>query len=97
MRASTVLTVPVGVGAPVGPEYEGTVTLVVTMAGVVSGLVMARTRTWVEEPVETKSERVNLVYAAKVDLDGGWNVPLVPGQPAEVTIEAGGTEPGTAK
>lgn len=49
------------------------------------------------KPVETKSERVNLVYAAKVDLDGGWNVPLVPGQPAEVTIEAGGTEPGTAK
>jgi HlyD family secretion protein len=36
--------------------------------------------------VETKSERVNLVYAAKADLDGGWNEPLVPGQPAEVTV-----------
>ena len=34
--------------------------------------------------VETRAERVNLVYAAKVDLDSGWNVPLVPGQPAEV-------------
>jgi HlyD family secretion protein len=38
------------------------------------------------KPVETRSERVNLVYAAKVDLDRGWNEPLVPGQPAEVTI-----------
>jgi HlyD family secretion protein len=38
--------------------------------------------------VETRTERINLVYAAKVDLEGGWNVPLVPGQPAEVTIRA---------
>lgn len=37
--------------------------------------------------VETREERVNLVYAAKVDLDAGWDSPLVPGQPAEVTIE----------
>ena len=37
--------------------------------------------------VETREERVNLVYAAKVDLDAGWNVPLVPGQPAEVVIK----------
>lgn len=36
--------------------------------------------------VETKSERVNLVYAAKADLDRGWSEPLVPGQPAEVTV-----------
>jgi HlyD family secretion protein len=36
--------------------------------------------------VETKSERVNLVYGAKADLDRGWNEPLVPGQPAEVTV-----------
>ena len=35
--------------------------------------------------VETRNERVNLVYAAKVDLDAGWDAPLVPGQPAEVT------------
>jgi HlyD family secretion protein len=38
--------------------------------------------------VETRAERINLVYAAKVNLDGGWTVPLVPGQPAEVTINA---------
>lgn len=37
--------------------------------------------------VETREERVNLVYAAKVDLDRGWAEPLVPGQPAEVTVE----------
>jgi HlyD family secretion protein len=36
--------------------------------------------------VETKSERVNLVYGAKADLDRGWNEPLVPGQPAEVVV-----------
>jgi HlyD family secretion protein len=38
------------------------------------------------KPVETKAERVNLVYAAKIDLDAGWNAPLFPGQPAEVTV-----------
>lgn len=36
--------------------------------------------------VETKAERVNLVYAAKVDLTLGWNAPLVPGQPADVHV-----------
>jgi HlyD family secretion protein len=36
--------------------------------------------------VETKNERVNLVYGAKADLDRGWSEPLVPGQPAEVTV-----------
>jgi HlyD family secretion protein len=36
--------------------------------------------------VETRAERVNLVYAAKVDLDAGWKAPLVPGQPAEVLV-----------
>jgi HlyD family secretion protein len=36
--------------------------------------------------VETKAERVNLVYAAKADLEGGWNAPLVPGQPAEIDV-----------
>lgn len=40
------------------------------------------------KPVETRRERVNLVYAAKVDLDGGWSEPLVPGQPAEVAVQA---------
>lgn len=40
------------------------------------------------KPVETRRERVNLVYAAKVDLDGAWSEPLVPGQPAEVYVQA---------
>lgn len=39
--------------------------------------------------VETKEERVNLVYAAKADLLGGWNEPLVPGQPADVIVTVG--------
>ena len=38
--------------------------------------------------VETRAERVNLVYAAKVDLDAGWKAPLVPGQPAQVVVAA---------
>jgi HlyD family secretion protein len=38
------------------------------------------------KPVDTREERVNLVYGAKVDLDAGWNVPLFPGQPAQVTV-----------
>ena len=38
------------------------------------------------KPVETRNERVNLVYAAKVDLTLGWNAPLVPGQPADVHV-----------
>ncbi|HYC92767.1 MAG TPA: efflux RND transporter periplasmic adaptor subunit [Thermoanaerobaculia bacterium] len=37
--------------------------------------------------VETRAERVNLVYAAKADLDRGWSEPLVPGQPAEVEVK----------
>lgn len=37
--------------------------------------------------VETRAERVNLVYAAKADLVAGWKEPLVPGQPAEVVVE----------
>jgi HlyD family secretion protein len=43
--------------------------------------------------VETREERVNLVYAAKVDLDRGWGEPLVPGQPAEVLVEPLPTAP----
>ncbi|HTR03643.1 MAG TPA: HlyD family efflux transporter periplasmic adaptor subunit [Thermoanaerobaculia bacterium] len=41
------------------------------------------------KPVETRAERVNLVYAAKIDLDLGWKEPLVPGQPADVAIPPG--------
>lgn len=49
--------------------------------------------------VETREERVNLVYAAKVDLDAGWSDPLVPGQPAEVLVDepAGPPPSGAAK
>jgi HlyD family secretion protein len=36
--------------------------------------------------VETRNERINLVYGAKADLDAGWKEPLVPGQPAEVIV-----------
>ena len=36
--------------------------------------------------VETKSERINLVYGAKVDLAEGWAARLVPGQPAEIMV-----------
>jgi len=44
------------------------------------------------KPVDTRDKRVDLVYAAKVELERGWQEPLVPGQPADVTIEtsAGG-------
>ena len=38
--------------------------------------------------VETREERVNLVYGAKVDLMGGWGVSLVPGQPAEIHVKS---------
>lgn len=47
---------------------------------------VAREAEFTPKQVETRTERVNLVYAAKVDLEGGWNAPLVPGQPAEVRI-----------
>jgi HlyD family secretion protein len=46
--------------------------------------------------VETKRERVYLVYPAKVDLDRGWKEPLVPGQPAEVTVQVGDGDGGAA-
>lgn len=45
--------------------------------------------------VETREERVNLVYAAKADLDAGWKDPLVPGQPAEVTVHTTPATEGT--
>jgi len=43
--------------------------------------------------VETKSERINLVYGAKVDLSEGWAARLVPGQPAEILVQVSGSEP----
>jgi len=49
---------------------------------------IARDAEFTPKQVETRSERVNLVYAAKIDLVGGWNEPLDLGQPAEVLIKA---------
>lgn len=43
--------------------------------------------------VETREERVNLVYGAKVDLAAGWNAPLVPGQPAEIMVRVAADTP----
>jgi HlyD family secretion protein len=45
--------------------------------------------------VETREERVNLVYGAKVDLAGGWDLALVPGQPAEVQVRVAAAEVAT--
>ncbi len=47
---------------------------------------IARDAEFTPKQVETRAERVNLVYAAKVDLAGGWSEPLDLGQPAEVII-----------
>jgi HlyD family secretion protein len=44
------------------------------------------------KPVETRAERVNLVYAAQADLDEGWDAPLVPGQPADVIVPRHGSQ-----
>jgi multidrug resistance efflux pump len=49
---------------------------------------IARDAEFTPKQVETRTERVNLVYAAKVDLVGGWSEPLDLGQPAEVLIKA---------
>lgn len=45
------------------------------------------------KPVDTSRERVNMVFAAKVDLDAGWNAPLVPGQPADVRVKTAESAP----
>lgn len=47
---------------------------------------IARDAEFTPKQVETRTERVNLVYAAKIDLVGGWSEPLDLGQPAEVLI-----------
>jgi HlyD family secretion protein len=48
---------------------------------------IARDAEFTPKQVETRTERVNLVYAAKIDLMGGWSEPLDLGQPAEVLIK----------
>lgn len=57
---------------------------------------ISRDAEFTPKAVETRNERVNLVYAAKVDLDAGWKEPLVPGQPAEVVVRVDGSQGGTA-
>jgi HlyD family secretion protein len=49
---------------------------------------ISRDAEFTPKQVETRSERINLVYGAKVDLDAGWKEPLVPGQPAEVVVQS---------
>ena len=47
--------------------------------------------------VETKSERINLVYGAKVDLAQGWSARLVPGQPADIYVHTDAAPARTAR
>jgi HlyD family secretion protein len=49
---------------------------------------ISRDAEFTPKQVETRNERINLVYGAKVDLDAGWKAPLVPGQPAEVVVQS---------
>jgi HlyD family secretion protein len=49
---------------------------------------ISRDAEFTPKQVETRNERINLVYGAKVDLDAGWKEPLVPGQPAEVIVQS---------
>jgi HlyD family secretion protein len=49
---------------------------------------ISRDAEFTPKQVETRNERINLVYGAKVDLDAGWKEPLVPGQPAEVVVQS---------
>jgi multidrug resistance efflux pump len=46
--------------------------------------------------VETKTERINLVYSTKIDLVAGWKEPLVPGQPADVAVDTSTASAGRA-
>lgn len=73
--------VQVRVDAHAGQTFAATVTEI------------SPTAEFTPKAVETRAERVNLVYAAKVDLDAGWKAPLVPGQPAEVLVTPVTTEP----
>lgn len=64
----------VSVDAFPGESFEGTVTEIAPAAE------------YTPKAVETKAERINLVYGAKVDLAQGWSAHLVPGQPADITV-----------
>ena len=56
---------------------------------------ISRDAEFTPKQVETRNERINLVYGAKVDLDAGWKEPLVPGQPAEVVVQIAQPAAGT--
>jgi len=64
----------VSVDAFPGESFEATVTEI------------APDPEYTPKAVETKDERINLVYGAKVDLAQGWTARLVPGQPADITV-----------
>ena len=68
------------VDAHPGKSFEGVVTEIAPDAE------------FTPKAVETREERVNLVYGAKVDLADGWNAALVPGQPAEIRVRVGEPE-----
>ena len=68
------LAARVSVDAFPGESFEGTVTEIAPDAE------------YTPKAVETKAERINLVYGAKVDLAQGWSARLVPGQPADITV-----------
>jgi HlyD family secretion protein len=68
------LAARVTVDAFPGQTFDGTVTEIAPDAE------------YTPKAVETRDERVNLVYGAKVDLAEGWNARLVPGQPADILV-----------
>lgn len=65
----------VSVDAFPGESFKGTVTEIAPDAE------------YTPKAVETKAERINLVYGAKVDLAEGWAARLVPGQPADIYVQ----------
>jgi HlyD family secretion protein len=81
--------VPELVRGRVRPGVEADVVVDAYPGRVFKGRVaeVARDAEFTPKQVETRTERVNLVYAAKIDLAGGWSEPLDLGQPAEVLIK----------
>ena len=82
--------VPELVRGRVRPGVEADVVVDAYQDRVFKGKVaeVARDAEFTPKQVETRAERVNLVYAAKIDLIGGWSEPLDLGQPAEVLIKS---------
>jgi HlyD family secretion protein len=69
------LKAKVSVDAFPGQSFEATVTEISPDAE------------YTPKAVETKEERINLVYGAKVELADGWEAKLVPGQPADIQVQ----------